>query len=125
MARVIIIDDEESVRYSLRAILEEAGHTVLEAENGNAGLVMMAETAVDVAIVDMIMPIKEGVETTIQIQRQFPAVKTIAMSGGGRSQNFDFLRIATDHGVSGTLQKPFSKEQLLVSIESCMVGEGD
>jgi len=125
MASVIVIDDEESVRYSLRAILEEAGHTVVEAGNGNDGLVLMAETAVDVAIVDMIMPVKEGVETTIQIKRQFPTVKTIAMSGGGRSQNFDFLQVARDYGACGTLQKPFSKEQLLTSIESCMVGDGD
>jgi len=125
MASVIVIDDEESVRYSLRSILEEAGHTVLEAENGIDGLVLMSETSVDVAIVDMIMPVKEGVETTIQIQRQFPAVKTIAMSGGGRSQNFDFLQIAKDYGACDTLQKPFSKEQLLTSIESCMFGDGD
>jgi len=124
MASVIVIDDEESVRYSLRAILEEAGHTVVEAGNGSDGLMLMAETAVDVAIVDMIMPVKEGVETTIQIQRQFPSVKTIAMSGGGRNQNSDFLQIARDSGACGTLQKPFSKEQLLTSIESCMVGDG-
>jgi len=110
MASVIVIDDEESVRYSLRAILEEAGHTVVEAGNGSDGLMLMAETAVDVAIVDMIMPVKEGVETTIQIQRQFPSVKTIAMSGGGRNQNSDFLQIARDSGACGTLQKPFSKE---------------
>jgi len=125
MARVIVIDDDVSVRYSLRAILEEVGHIVFEAKNGNDGLVLMEETAVDVAIVDMIMPVKEGVETTIQIRSQFPSVKTIAMSGGGRNQNFDFLQIASEYGACGTLQKPFSKEQLLTSIESCMGGDGD
>jgi len=116
----IVIDDDETVRYSLRAVLEDAGHTVLEAENGQQAMDVLAGGDVDVAVVDIIMPIQEGVETTIQIGRWFPDVKTSAMSGGGRSRNLDFLQVARNFGACDALEKPFSGETLLASVEACL-----
>jgi len=116
MANILITDDEDIVRYALRAILERSGHTVFEAHDGEDALGILADHAIDTAIVDMIMPNKEGVETTIEIRRKYPAVKVVAISGGGRSHNFDFLKYAQQFGAHAILRKPFTDEQLLESI---------
>jgi len=116
MVNILIADDEDIVRYALRTILERAGHTVFEARDGVEALSILASHAVDVAVVDMIMPNKEGVETTIEIRRKYPTIKIVAISGGGRSHNFDFLKYAQKFGAHSSLHKPFTDKQLLESI---------
>jgi len=118
MAKILITDDEDIVRYALRATLERAGHTVFEARDGVEALSILASHAVDVAVIDMIMPNKEGVETTIEIRRKYPSIRVVAISGGGRSHNFDFLKYAQQFGAHSSLQKPFTNEELLDSIAS-------
>ena len=116
IVNILIADDEDIVRYALRSVLERAGHTVFEARDGVDALGLLAGHPIDVALVDMIMPNKEGVETTIEIRRQYPSVKVVAISGGGRSHNFDFLQYAQKFGAHSTLRKPFTDEQLLESV---------
>lgn len=119
MARILIVDDEFAVRYAVRSVLEDAGHEVLEASDGTEALGVLTARPVDVAVVDIVMPNKEGVETTAEILRAHPSVKVIAISGGGRNRNFDFLEMAKSLGAHGVLRKPFTDEQLLKLIAGC------
>jgi len=118
MATVLVTDDEYTVRYALRTVLKRAGHIVLEACDGAEALNVLKNHAVDVVILDMIMPNKEGVETTIEIQQTYPSVKIVAISGGGRTRNLDFLAMAQTYGAQTVLSKPFTNEQLLESIST-------
>jgi len=113
VATVLVIDDEEMVRATLRLALEAAGHRVLEAGNGRDGLRLLESNPVDVTITDIIMPEKEGIETIIEIRRRQPEAKIIAISGGSRSQDIDFLRIAERLGAVHSLAKPFSPQMLI------------
>ncbi len=113
MANILIADDEYTIRYGLRRFLEQKGHTVFEACDGEDALSIMASQPVDAAVVDIIMPNKEGVETIIEVRRQYPNVKIIAMSGGGRNRDVDFLKIAKQCGAQDILRKPFTNEELL------------
>jgi YesN/AraC family two-component response regulator len=74
----------------------------------------------DVVITDNIMPEQEGIDTIIQIQRERPGVKIIAISGGGRIRNIDFLEMAQSLGADDVLAKPFEVDDLL----SCLIRLG-
>ena len=82
MPRLLIIDDERLARLTLRKILERAGHEVMEASTGNEGLAMFRAKPCDLVITDIIMPDKEGIETIIELKRDFPGVRVIAISHG-------------------------------------------
>jgi CheY-like chemotaxis protein len=122
VATILVIDDEEMVRATLRLALESAGHRVLEASNGEDGLRLLDANEIDVTITDIIMPEKEGIETIIEIRRRQPEAKIIAISGGSRSQDIDFLRIAERLGAVHSLAKPFSPQMLLQLVDATIAG---
>ncbi len=116
MARVLVIDDEPLARFTMREILETAGHDVVEAKNGKQGISFQRAVPFDIVVTDIIMPEKEGVETIIELKRDFPDLPIIAISGGGRTRNLDFLKIAEQYGADRILAKPFSEEELVGAI---------
>jgi CheY-like chemotaxis protein len=120
MARILVIDDEELARFTMREILESAGHAVEEAKNGAQGISLQRSQPFDVVITDIIMPEKEGVQTIIELRQDFPTLPIIAISGGGRTRNLDFLRIAEQYGARKILPKPFSEEDLLNAVGGCL-----
>jgi DNA-binding response OmpR family regulator len=120
MARILVIDDEELARFTLREILEAAGHEVVEASNGNEGTACQRTNPCDIVITDMIMPEKEGLETIAELKGEYPGLKIIAISGGGRTRNLDFLKLADEFGADQIIVKPFSEEELMKGIAACL-----
>jgi DNA-binding NtrC family response regulator len=116
--RVLLIDDEQMVRKIVRKMLERSGNEVTEAENGRLGLEQLKTGTFDLVITDIIMPEMEGVETLMTVREQYPNVKVIAMSGGGRTGNIDFLSAAEKLGASAILHKPFTLGSLTTAIET-------
>jgi DNA-binding NtrC family response regulator len=112
-----LIDDEQMVRKIVRKMLERSGHDVTEAENGRLGLDQLKTGTFDLVITDIIMPEMEGVETLMSVREQYPSIKVIAMSGGGRTGNIDFLGAAEKLGAGATLHKPFTLGSLAAAIE--------
>ncbi|MCR4376632.1 MAG: response regulator [Rhodospirillales bacterium] len=120
MSRILVIDDEELARFTIREILESAGFEVDEAENGRIGVEKQQATPFDLIITDIIMPEKEGVETIIDLKQEFPNLRIIAISGGGRTRNLDFLKLSERFGASKLLAKPFTEGQLLEAVAEVM-----
>ena len=116
MARILVIDDDEQVLDMLYQSLTREGYDVLRASNGEQGLRLYRQEPVDLIITDIIMPEKEGIETIIELRQDFPDVKIIAMSGGGRIGTNDYLHLAKIFGVQRTFTKPVAREQLLDAI---------
>jgi CheY-like chemotaxis protein len=114
MANILVIDDETEVRYAIRAVLEDQGHEVSEAETGTAGLTAIndAKDPYDLVICDIIMPDKEGIETIVEIKQRLPEQKIVAISGGGRIKKEDYLAVAAAVGATYTVSKPFDAETL-------------
>ena len=112
MARILIIDDEELVRLTLRDMLEQAGHDVVEAVNGEEGINLHRQNPADLIITDIIMPEKEGIETIMELRGDNSEVKIIAISGGGRMGDIDYLKFARHLGVQHVLAKPFGMNEL-------------
>lgn len=123
MPLILIIDDEAGVRDSVRQILETAGHRVNDAANGVAGLQRFKADRPDLVITDIIMPDMEGIETIRAIRALAPDCPVLAMSGGGRLGNVDFLSVAGRLGADDTLQKPFEIDELLGKV-AALLGRG-
>jgi len=121
MARILVIDDDEQVLDMLYESLTREGYDVLRATNGEQGLRLYREESVDLIITDLIMPKKEGIETIIELRQDFPNVKIIAISGGGRTGTRDYLQMARIFGVQRTFTKPVAREQLLDAIKELIM----
>jgi CheY-like chemotaxis protein len=117
MARIVIIEDDEALRPALLRTVEKLGHEAVAEPDGKAGLGRVRAWPPDLVITDMIMPEKEGVETIRELRRDFPAVKIIAISGGGRGSSADYLNFAKKFGAAATLAKPFSRDELRAVID--------
>ena len=123
MARILIVDDEELVRLTLRQALEKERHELVDATNGEEALRLLRRRAVDLVITDIIMPEKEGIETIREIRQDYPETKIIAISGGGRMGNVDFLRMSQLLGADAILPKPFGPEELLKLVRRILAPE--
>jgi len=110
MASVLVIEDDDAVRFSLCAALQSMGHTVETAVNGVEGVETCINGTFDLVITDLIMPQKDGVETILELKLDNPRLKIIAISGGGR--NLDILETTYDIGADYALTKPFSIKDL-------------
>ena len=122
MPRILIIDDDPQARALLRQALERAGHTVLEAADGQEGLQYYRASPTDLIITDILMPEREGLETIMALRKEFPDVKIIAISGGGRAGRLDFLDIAARLGAQRTFRKPFNLRELLAAVREVVQG---
>ena len=111
--QVLVIDDDVAVRQTIALLLEDAGIDVIQASDGKEGLSAFQRSHPDLIVTDIIMPEKEGIETIIEIRKLNQKLPIIAISGGGRIGNTDFLEIASRLGASVTLPKPFDPETLV------------
>ena len=106
MANILLIDDEPLVVETLSSAIISKRHTVVTAANGVEGMKKFTEGSFDLIITDIIMPDKEGIELIMEMKRHAPGVKIIAISGGGRTGNVEFLKMATKLGAVASLKKP-------------------
>ena len=118
MARILLIDDDDSVRTMLSLTLTHVGHTVIEARNGKEGLALFPHANADLLITDIVMPEKEGLEVLMELRKKHPPVKIIAISGG------DYLHMAKLMGAATVLAKPFSTNLLIAAIDELLPGDG-
>lgn len=109
----LVIDDDPGIRALIRDILEPVGWRVQEAGDGREGCSLCCSLPVSAAIVDLVMPEQEGIETIQILRRQFPSLRIVAVSGafGGL-----FLRVASRLGANAALHKPFGAEELINAV---------
>jgi CheY-like chemotaxis protein len=110
MPRVLVIDDDDELRWLIARMLIAAGYEVQEATDGKAGLACYRQERSDVVLTDIVMPHSDGLETIRALRLTDSAVKIIAMSGGDRG-----LR-SGDYGASRFLLKPFTLDELLTAV---------
>jgi DNA-binding response OmpR family regulator len=120
MPKILVIDDDVMVRNTISKVLRHSGFEVIVAEDGVRGLASFRRERPDLVITDIIMPEKEGIETIIEMRREHPDTKIIAVSGGGRIGNADFLGMATSLGAAAVIAKPFLPEDLISQVKSCL-----
>ncbi len=106
----------------LRLTLERLGYEVDEAENGVVACRKFRESPFDLTITDIVMPEKEGIGTIIDLRREFPDAKIIAISGGARGGPDIYLDSAERFGAARTFTKPVDPQELLRAVRE-LLGE--
>ena len=120
MANILLVDDEPLVVETLSSAITSKGHTVVTAANGVEGMKKFSEGKFDLVITDIIMPEKEGIELIMEMKRHTPGVKIMAISGGGRTGNVEFLKMATRLGAVASLKKPIRLAEFYKALSECL-----
>jgi CheY-like chemotaxis protein len=113
------VDDEPGVRELLRNVLAGASYQVLEAGNGREAERQLETSEVDLVIMDLAMPVQEGIETIRTLRRVRPRLKIIAMSGVFAGP---LLHAAEILGAQASIAKPIRPDELLETIARVMAG---
>jgi CheY-like chemotaxis protein len=122
MTRILVIDDDFIVRETIVRVLQKVGYDVISAMDGKLGIATFNSEHPDLVITDIIMPEKEGLQTITEIRNINPDAKIIAISGGGRVGNTDFLTIARRLGAFEAIAKPFTPKELVNCVGRCLNG---
>jgi CheY-like chemotaxis protein len=119
---ILVIDDEFGIAEVLEALLGDAGFRVTRAINGIQGMERLHEAAVDLVLLDVMMPLMDGPETLRAI-RALPAHRAtpIVMMSGLTRQSVEQRVTET---FQGYLQKPFLARDLLRVVEECLAARG-
>ena len=120
MARILVIDDDEMLRHTIRRILQRAGYEVIEAGDGTAGVRLYREQGADLVLTDTFMPGQDGLEVIRALRPEQPRPKVLAMSGGGSLGLLEVLEAAVALGAMGAVRKPFTREELLNAIRNAL-----
>ena len=118
MAKILLIEDDESIRTLLRKVLGDFGHAVTEAVNGRAGLKLCA--GADLVILDIMMPEQDGIEVLMELRRRHAVTKVIAISGNVGLGAGDNLHTARLLGAAKTLQKPFTIQDFMAAVNGLL-----
>ncbi len=120
MAKVLIIDDDQTTRALIGIALEELGHQPTYAHDGEEGVDMIKTQPYDVVFIDLAMPSKSGLVAIQEIMEAFPSTKIIAISGADAAM----MARAMDYGATMTLEKPLQPKQVQDSVEDLLQGGG-
>jgi len=122
MAQILIIDDDDQLRRMMRQMLEGAGHTVTEAEDGRRGCEAFKTDPSDLVVTNLFMPERDGLEVIKAVRAVWAEVPIVLVSGaaapGAPSTTYasNMFRIAEKFGASRILQKPFDRDALVGTV---------
>jgi two-component system chemotaxis response regulator CheY len=114
--RIMIVDDDASIRRALHLLLSKAGYDVVQASDGSEAVRLWREQGGDLVITDLHMPQKDGIETIIELLSHTPGIRIIAMSGGGQTKRLDLLGNMALLGTIHTIEKPFTLSEMLTVV---------
>ena len=120
--RVMLVDDHSIMRDLLRDALEQTGEfeVVAQAADGEEALRVVVEAAPDVVVMDVIMPVMDGIEACRRITDLLPGTRVLMLTA---SNEQDAIVRAIAAGATGYLQKYSGKEQLLATLREVALGE--
>lgn len=121
MATVLVIDDEPAQRELMRLLLEEAGHTVIDVADGEAGLEKLRESVPDVVVLDIFMPERDGLSLLRLMRKEFAGLPAVVISGykPGPGQP-DYLSIARSLGAVASIERPQLVPELLEAVNRAL-----
>ena len=118
LAKILVVDDEENIRKSLKMILEYEGYSFLEAEDGEEALDVVEETVgLDLVLLDIKLPGRDGLEVLAEMKKRPYSPEVIMISGHGTIKT---AVEATKLGAFDFLEKPLQRERVLLSIRNAL-----
>lgn len=118
--KILLVDDEESIRKMVRTILGEECYEIAEAANGLEAQKQLGKQNFDLVITDVIMPDCDGIELVMSVRRKQPGLQVIVMSGGGRVRAGHYLDLAAKLGAACVFEKPFDTAVLRQTVQDLL-----
>lgn len=117
MAKILVADDQESMRKIIAGMLVEAGHEVVTAEDGLAAFDLLKQSSFDLIVADVNMPKLNGLEFLKKVRDAYPRSRVIFVTG----MIEETIRLGAEKlGLSGLILKPFDKAGALETIEKVL-----
>lgn len=120
MAKLLVVDDEPSIRRIIQLMLKGSGHKLFTASNGLEAMQILDKESIDLVILDIVMPEQGGLETIMQIKNTHPGIKLIIISGKVPVENDAFRNLVDQYGAARVFDKPFEKEEIMKTIEQLL-----
>jgi DNA-binding NtrC family response regulator len=114
--RILVVDDDASIRRTLNILLTKAGYEVIQASDGSEAIRLWRDRGGDLVITDLHMPQKDGIQTIIELLSHSPGTRIIAMSGGGQTKRLDLLGNMALLGSVLTIEKPFTLAEMMAVV---------
>jgi DNA-binding response OmpR family regulator len=114
---ILVVDDDKGVQTTFKLLFEQKGYRAILADDGNQALNQLASERVDLVLLDILMPDKEGIETLIEAKRRYPEIRVVMMSGGGSRTKHDFLHVARKFGADAAVRKSDGIGEILALID--------
>lgn len=111
--RILIVDDSDYMRAALEDVLAQQGHTILQARNGQECLDVLRREAVEVCVLDIVMPVMDGITALGKIRASWPELRVVMLSALSQESN---VRLALALGAAAFVVKPFQAQCLLERI---------
>jgi DNA-binding response OmpR family regulator len=118
---ILVVDDEGPICTLVQIALEQAGYQVEAVEDGFKASRKLRGQNYDLLITDLLMPDRDGLELIREARRDYPGMRIIAMSGGGKVGREHYLKIAKGMGADATLAKPFLPRDLCDAVDHVLV----
>jgi DNA-binding NtrC family response regulator len=118
--RILIVDDDASIRRTLHLMLSKAGYDVIQAADGSEAVRLWREHGGDLVITDLHMPEKDGIQTIIELLSHTPGIRIIAMSGGGQTKRLNLLGNMALLGSILTVEKPFTLDEMISAVSRAL-----
>ena len=111
---ILLVEDEQGIRETIRVFLQNQGHKAIEAENGREGLVLLTKETIHLAIVDIMMPVMDGITMVIKLRQDydFPIIFLSA-----KSEDLDKIT-GLNVGADDYVTKPFEPMELIARVNS-------
>jgi len=117
MAVIVVVDDDPTIQMIAAELLRQGDHAVVAASDGDEALRILAAMKVDLVVMDMLMPNKDGLETIIEARGLYPDLRILAISSGGRVGVGDLLRMARLFGANETYVKPLRLDSFAETVD--------
>ena len=122
MAQILIIDDDPAIGDILKRILSKEGHEVESVTDAQEGVDLLHSQNFDLAIVDIFMPQKSGLEIIQEVNRGEKDVKLLAMTAFGAQDDIDMREFAERYGAVGSFEKPFAHKDVIAKVTDALGG---
>lgn len=117
MSKIMIVDDEEKIRYMVRKILEDKGHEVMEADSGKQCLEILENEKPDMILMDILMPEMDGWDAVQEIRKDKANKDIIISMLTIKSEDEDRAKSLANSGANWHIAKPVTKDKLAQIVE--------
>ncbi|MDN5322785.1 MAG: two-component system, response regulator, stage 0 sporulation protein [Clostridia bacterium] len=117
---ILVVDDQLGVRSLLTTVLGDIGYKVVTASNGDEGVLLAKELRPKLIIMDIKMPVKDGITALYEIKDQFPDIMVVMMTAYGEVETIEQIKKG---GAVGFLLKPFDIESFIKYVNNLIRGK--